>query len=307
MLVGRMQVDVIKNSGGVRIPELKSDFYTPCMRKLDALKWTHGCCYTAFGCEVGLRANSAKALEEISKHVPHWIKPSATGKVDRMVSFIKGGRNGNRRLFNLLYLDHALAARSLDIAAIKEHLVDGMEIAFAEKAKSCIVLHAGAVSWKGKGILIPGRSHSGKSTLIAELLKQGATYYSDEFAVINRHGKIEPLDRPLRLRGAELKPQNIVTAAQLGAQSASTPISVSLVVFAEHRENSEFQTLQTLSAGQCILSSMENCFTARSRPEDALTYLEKVARGAKVIKSKRGEAKLAAREILQFIERGSVH
>jgi hypothetical protein len=307
MLVGRMQVDVIKSSSRVWIPELKSDFYTPCMRKLDRLPWTHGCCYTAFGCDVGLRANSAEALEEISQHVPHWIKPSATRKVDRVVSFIKGGRKGSRRFFNLLYLDHALAARSLDIAAVKEHLIDGIEIAFAEKAKSHIVLHAGAVSWGGKGILIPGRSHSGKSTLVAELLKQGATYYSDEFAAINRHGEVEPLDRPLHLRGPELKSQNIITAAQLGARSASTPISIRLVVFAEYQENSEFQTSQTLSAGQSTLSLMESCFTARSRPEDALTYLENVARGAKVIRSNRGEAKLAAREILQFVEESSVH
>ena len=289
-----------------RIPELKSEHYTPCMQKLDKLGWTHGKSYTAFDCEVGLRANSADALEEISKNVPSWIKPSTSRKVDRMVSFIKGGRKGNQRLFNLLYLDHALAARSHDFASIKDHMIDGMEIAFAERAKSHIVLHAGAVSWKGRGILIPGPSQSGKSTLVAELLRRGALYYSDEYVAVNKLGEMEPLDRPLQLRNKESNHRNFVSATEIGAKSASAPVPISLVLFAQYQELTKFRTMQTLSAGLGILSLMKNCFTARSRPEDTFAYLEKVVEGAKVINFTRGESKKAAGKILQLIEEDSL-
>ena len=40
------------------------------------------------------------------------------------------------------------------------------------------------VTWgRGRAIVIPGRTFSGKSTLVAELVRAGATYYSDEYAV----------------------------------------------------------------------------------------------------------------------------
>lgn len=306
-----MQGAAVRGLSGVskeaRIPELKSEYYTPCMQKLDKLGWSHGNSYTAFGCDVGLRANSADALEEISKYVPCWIKPSPSRSVDRVVSFIKGGRKGSQRLFNLLYLDHALVARSHDFASIKDHLTDGIEIALAEKAKSHIVLHAGAVSWKGRGILIPGPSHSGKSTLVAELLKQGAVYYSDEFVAINQYGKIEPLGRPLQLRNKESNRRNIVTATEIGAKSANVPVSISLVLFAEYQELGKFKALQIISSGLGIFRLMENCFTARTRPEGTLECLEKVVEGAKVISLSRGEANVAAGKILQSIEEDSVY
>jgi uridine kinase len=42
------------------------------------------------------------------------------------------------------------------------------------------------------GIAIPGRSFSGKTSLVTALVRAGAVYYSDEFAVIDRDGLVRP-------------------------------------------------------------------------------------------------------------------
>ncbi len=38
--------------------------------------------------------------------------------------------------------------------------------------------------------MIVGRPQSGTSTLVAELLRAGASYYSDQYAVLDREGRI---------------------------------------------------------------------------------------------------------------------
>ena len=58
-------------------------------------------------------------------------------------------------------------------------------------------MHAGAVAWRDRGIVIPGRSHSGKTTLVRALV-EAARYYSDEFAVLDPQGRLHPYPLPLR-------------------------------------------------------------------------------------------------------------
>jgi predicted ATPase len=43
----------------------------------------------------------------------------------------------------------------------------------ATEAPRRVFVHAGVVGWKGQAILVPGRSYSGKTTLIAALMKAG--------------------------------------------------------------------------------------------------------------------------------------
>src|SRR4051794_20574153 len=48
--------------------------------------------------------------------------------------------------------------------------------------------------------VIPRVSHSGKTTLVAALVRAGATYYSDEYAVFDAQGSVHPYARPLGIR-----------------------------------------------------------------------------------------------------------
>src|SRR4051795_11448280 len=57
--------------------------------------------------------------------------------------------------------------------------------------------HAGVVGWRGVAIVIPGRRATGKSTLVAELVRRGAVYYSDAFAVLDEAGRVHPYRRTL--------------------------------------------------------------------------------------------------------------
>jgi len=67
-----------------------------------------------------------------------------------------------------------------------------------------VALHAAAVAWNGRSILIPGQSGAGKSSLAAWFTDKGFSYLTDELAVLAADGVVAALARALMLKpGAE--------------------------------------------------------------------------------------------------------
>src|SRR5262249_57961124 len=83
---------------------------------------------------------------------------------------------------------------------------------------------------RGLAIVVPGRSHTGKSTLVAELVRRGATYWSDEFAVLDDAGRVHPYRRPLVPRGLTAPPPDL----RLVRADPPEPLPIGLVVAGPH-------------------------------------------------------------------------
>lgn len=63
------------------------------------------------------------------------------------------------------------------------------------------LLHAGAVSLNGQGIILPGAPGMGKSTLVVKLVMLGCKFLSDEIACLHpAHGVLEPFPRTVNIR-----------------------------------------------------------------------------------------------------------
>ncbi|HSI88469.1 MAG TPA: hypothetical protein VK918_05390, partial [Pyrinomonadaceae bacterium] len=75
---------------------------------------------------------------------------------------------------------------------VMELFVRLLRMKVSEYARGWVFVHAGAVAWKGRGIIIPANSGKGKTTLVVELAKLGAEYYSDEYAVFDAEGNLHP-------------------------------------------------------------------------------------------------------------------
>ena len=128
--------------------------------------------------------------------------PSPSAVVDQLFSLWVGGSRAHVRRYNLLYWGAGRRARSLDLDSVFETLDSDVRLSVASGARRRTFVHAGVVGWKGRAIVLPGRTFSGKSTLVAELLRAGATYYSDELAVLDARGRVHPFPRPLAIREA---------------------------------------------------------------------------------------------------------
>ena len=95
------------------------------------------------------------------------------------------------------------------------------------------VVHGGVVAHEGRAILLPGPTHAGKSTLVAELVRQGAPYFSDEYALIDADGRVHPYPRPLLLRDGSGYDQPRL-ATELGGTVAHEPLPAGLIVGVRH-------------------------------------------------------------------------
>jgi hypothetical protein len=270
------------------------------MRKLDRLGWTAGLTFKSYGVRFGVRSDSAAALERLAEFLPPGTTCATPGIVERLYSIRTGAggveRRGLRR-FQMLYADHVRLARTVEAEELFERFESDLQLAVAAAARRRVFVHAGVVGWKGRAVLIPGRSFSGKTTLTAELLKAGATYYSDEFAVLDGEGRVHPYRKPLAVRGDGGR-QRKVSAEEFGGRGAGGPVPVGLVVVSEFREGALFRP-RTLTPGQGSLALLANTVPARSRPAEVLDTLEHVVRGATVLRGARGEAAEAARRILE--------
>ena len=269
------------------------------MQKVDRLGWAVGFSLKTYGLRVGIRANDPAGLERVCKHLPHGWEASRAKKVDRLYSIIVGG-NGTRphlRRFNLLYGDHVRLARTTDLNEVFETFESDLRLIVAEFAPRRVFVHAGVVGWKGRAIVLPGRTYSGKSTLVAELVKAGATYYSDEFAVLDSRGRVHPFCKPLELREEKSYTQAKVTIDELGGRAGTKPLPAGLVLITQYKESVRWRP-RKLTAGEGVLGLLENTVSARRNPERALEALRHVVSTAEILKGPRGDARALARVLL---------
>jgi hypothetical protein len=261
------------------------------MKKIDRLGWADGLSFVSYGVRVGVRVNNAEALSLVQNHFPPGWKISASPVVERLYSLILGsaGQRPGVRRFNLLYGDIARLARTINADDALDLFEADLGLYVAEMARRRVFVHAGVVGWKGQAILLPGRSYCGKTTLVAELVKAGATYYSDEYAVLDARGLVHPYTRALQIREGATGKQKKYSVEQLGGQAGTKPLPVGMVVVSQYQPEAKWRP-RHLSAGQGLLELLAQTVSARRQPEKALKTLEQVATRALIIKGVRGEA-----------------
>jgi len=270
------------------------------MEKLDRLGWAAGLAFTAYGVSVGVRVSDRSVLERVRALLPPGWRPAGKRTVRRLYSLIVGGptsRPGVRR-FNILYADGARLLRTHDLEETLAQLELDLELHVAERAPRRTFVHAGVVGWNGRAIVIPGRSFSGKSSLVQALVKAGASYYSDEFAVLDERGRVHPYPIPLAIRpGRDGGPPMKYRAEELGGVAGVRPLPVGLVLFTRYVGGTRFRP-RPLSAGRAVLELLAHTLPARRRPGRVLDALTQAVAQASVLRGTRGEAEETARQIL---------
>ena len=179
---------------------------TPSSENHSALSWAGGFGVMGHGVRVGIRVNDESLIPKLLKHLPEIAKPltsdSLVGrKFDCVLSVIRDSdqRGDPEHSLHLIHhkLEHSVQARhEEDFLDVFNSRVGWAIACFAPRR---VFVHAGAVAWQGRAIIIPGASLSGKSTLVAELVRAGATYLSDEFAVLDSRRPGLPLPKGNRL------------------------------------------------------------------------------------------------------------
>jgi hypothetical protein len=273
------------------------------MEKIDRLGWAAGVCCHSYGWRIGVRTNRSDVLPQAWDRLPPGAEPAELPFVDLLYSLRVGGeghRSGLRN-YTLLYKGAQRIARTMDLDEALETLESDLQITIAEFAQDRVFVHAGAVGYNSKALLLPGRSMAGKSTLVVALLRLGATYYSDEYAVLDENGLVHPYARRLSLRQAEQDKSLRLGAEELGGRAGTEALPIGMVALATFRPAAAWKP-RRISPAKAILEILDNTVAAQTLPRRVLAYLGRVTPQAVALKGWRGEAAETAELLIRAME-----
>jgi hypothetical protein len=196
-----------------------------------------------------------------------------------------------------------LESGTLDVAI---GLLDSqIRLHVAANAPEWIFVHAGVVADEMGALILPGRSFAGKTTLVKALIEAGATYYSDEYAVFDRQGRVHPYPRRLSVRSPDGNHVQEVDVHDLGGLPADEAADVALVAALRYRADAKWEP-RPLSRGRGLAALMANAVPAQARPAETLRVLTAAVNRARVLEGDRGEAQPVARSLLDELRQAPV-
>ena len=166
-------------------------------------------------------------------------------------------------------------------------------------APDLIFVHAGAVAHNGRCLLVPGSSFAGKSTMVAALVRAGATFYSDDFAPLDADGRVHPYPKPLSIRAPRISTTNH-DVESLGGRAGQQPLPVGAIVVTRYLPDAEWRP-RRLSSGEAALAVLSHTVPAQERPAESLASIRRAVEGAVVLEGDRGEAAPIASQLLSGV------
>jgi len=256
--------------------------------------------FKSFGVKIGIESNSESLLERIVSALPGIIPQmyfeEFQGETEHTYRF-QSDEN-----FVRFDKDEEYYADNESEEIVLNYFFGRLRLNIAEYAIGKVFIHSGVVGLNGEAILLPGNSFSGKTTLVSALIKQGAYYYSDEYAVIDENGLNFPFPKTLSVRGITDKYKQFeVDPESMGAKVGFEPLPVGAVIMTEFKEGAKWQP-DVLTPGNGILAMIPNVISMRINPKFTLQVLNIIANRAIIAKSKRGDSLQAAKFLLKFLE-----
>lgn len=266
--------------------------------KIGKLEEAEPCFQTAissYGVNIGFRADCLEGLNSIEQFLPFGCERSEADRPDIIFSVIKDS-SGKFKLY--------AGARKVDESYVIEDIFlrfqSRSQLYIAAHTQQMAFIHAGVVAVGPKAIIIPGRSYTGKTTLVAEFIKAGAIYYSDEYAVLDAMGRAHPFPKPLSIRDITGK-QRDVSAERMGARIGIDSAEVGLILVTKYKDGAEWRTKEADSVAGIKALTM-NSISIRQAPELALRAIAKATSGALVLKSSRGDASYLVKDVMSKVQ-----
>ena len=166
--------------------------------------------------------------------------------------------------------------------------------------KTHVILHGGAVSLLGKGIILCGASGSGKSTLTTWLVKQGATYLTDEVVAFTLgSNEMTGFSRPIILKnGSAFVWEKWLSTQQaeqvlhlpvgihwlapdiLEATIQQQPIKPSFILFPTFDAQIDLE-IRPLTTAQTAFTLMQHLVNARNLPRHGIDTVKAITAATK--------------------------
>jgi hypothetical protein len=224
---------------------------------------------------------------------PDW-KPSASSEVDVLYSLVVERKDGasSPHCDYRLYAGPTKVTEAVELDEALAALQDALQHDVALKAQHHLFVQAGVVGWQDRAIVIPGDRLSGNRALVAELVRAGAAYYSDTFAVFDLEGHVHPYARPLDLAKTKRLYEN--------PEVAQKPLKVGLIALVRYQPGGRWRP-KVVTPGKALLALFENAVAPRDQGERTFGILRQAVRDASALQGTRGTARTVARVLLRHL------
>jgi len=232
--------------------------------------------FSLYGALVECELSSSKELDALSIRLPPGVALDPDGSADVVYRVDPDFH---------LFRDGALRLRASSMEEALEALLADLYYQIAWHARTALFVHARAVVLNGRAILLPGPRHSGASTIAGALVEAGATYYSDQYVLLDASGCVHPYFRPdLPAKQCMLNPAPVELIVSTRYEPGAT--------WAPHR----------VSAAQALLVLLKNTVRPCESADLPATIqiLTPAATNSRAFASDRGEASEAIRDILSM-------
>ena len=273
----------------------------PISRRVKKSDFTHHFYLESFGVKIGISSNDAVALEALKSTLEIYLPNCFTEieKTDVEHNFLFAW-NANEK--DSLYKNgEEVFHRELRETSVSS-LASKVRLTVAEFAAGRVFIHAGVVAFRGKAVVIPGRSFHGKTSLTLALVQRGAIYYSDEYAILDADGFLQPFPKMLSVRGEiDDRTQIDYPVEKFGGVAGTEKIKVGLVLICQYKETARWNP-KFLSPANGVIELIQHTIPIRQNPQFTLEVINKIAKEAIFVKSKRGDVSKSADSILTFID-----
>jgi SM-20-related protein len=241
-------------------------------------------------------AAGARLCERLQNALPPEFTVSSAAKA--AVEYVVKAGAAERTRYRITYD----GVEGLDAADEEEalHCVQQqIDYTIARRSVQKLFVHAGVVAWRGLAIVIPGRTLTGKSSLVAEFVRRGALYCSDEFAVLDDMGNVHPYRRALVLREeGKQHPEDL----HLRWDTASTePLPVGLIVAAPYRPGVAWRPA-IVRGTRAVLPLIEATILARQESARIVRIAARISPVVVTLAGPRPDATEVAPRILDLVD-----
>jgi hypothetical protein len=251
---------------------------------------------TIAGFALGIAGDCAATLAALDSYLLPWLPREPLVNPATVIRIV---RVGEPPRFEIL-VQGAVVETAFDVPGVVVATQRVVDEAVIRRLSGFAIVHAGVVAHAGIAILLPGSSRCGKSTLVAELVRRGAVYFSDEYALVDAGGWVHAYPRALMLRDGS-PGQRPFLPSELGAKVAEAPLRAGLILALRYA-GQEACNLENMSHGEALLLLLRNTPQVLEESPQILSHLRQALAGAVCYSGVRGDAGAAADRILRMAE-----
>jgi hypothetical protein len=221
--------------------------------------------------------------------------------------------------FFALWLDDQRLDETATAGGVVHSLLWQVHKEAVASATEVLALHAGAVAWGQAGVVLPGTTGSGKTTIVTALVRAGFSYLSDEAALIEpQTGWLQLFPKSLTLRPDSLRLLPELTerlAPELGwptrlrydlpadavrANAIGEPCVVRYVIIPRYVPGSKSR-LASISRAETLVYLAENALNLYLFGRRGVAILADVVRGAECFQMQVGDLESAVNAVKTLV------